>query len=84
LTAPSRSIEECKPGKEAWAKINLGGHVSILFSRASEKANHADENSILIDDLQKNIDQWRAKGGIGILFKNPAQAIKELEKLGIK
>ncbi len=84
LTAPSRSIEECKPGKEAWVKNNLGGQVTVLFSRASEKCNHADANSILIDDLEKNIVAWRAKGGIGILFKTPEQTIKELEKLGIK
>ena len=66
LSSPAKIIEECKPGKMAWVKNNLGGHVVVLFSRASEKCNYADENSILIDDLQKNIDQWRAKGGIGI------------------
>lgn len=84
LTAPSRSIEECKPGKMKWVETNLGSNVPVLFSRASEKSNHADPHSILIDDLQKNVDAWKAKGGVGILFKSPQQTIKELEKLGIK
>jgi hypothetical protein len=32
-----------------------------------------------VDDREDNIKQWRAKGGIGILFKNVSQAIQELE-----
>jgi hypothetical protein len=84
LSAPSRSIDDCKPGKLAWVKNNLGSHVVVVFARASEKMNYADSESILIDDLQKNIDGWKSKGGLGILFKSPQQVIKELQKLGLK
>ena len=47
------------------------------------KKNYANANSILIDDMQKNIDQWRAAGGIGILHTSAASTIEQLKKLGL-
>ena len=38
--------------------------------------------NILIDDWSKNIDEWKAAGGIGIKHRNTAETIAALKKLG--
>jgi hypothetical protein len=38
---------------------------------------------ILIDDLPNTIEEWNAKGGVGILHTSAANTIKELKKLGL-
>jgi hypothetical protein len=48
-----------------------------------QKQLFAGENRILIDDLANTIDEWNAKGGIGILHTSAANTIKELKKLGL-
>lgn len=83
LSAPAKKLPESKTGKIKWVSRELG-NVKVILCRAIEKQNYANPKSILIDDLEKNIAQWRSKGGIGILFKNVDQTIRELEKLGIK
>lgn len=42
------------------------------------------EECVFLDDTPKNIDGARAVGIQGILFQNRAQALEELEKLGVK
>jgi hypothetical protein len=37
----------------------------------------------LIDDREDNIEQWKSKGGIGILFKSTDQVIDELKQYGL-
>ena len=49
----------------------------------SDMLEYANEHSILIDDMQKNIDQWKAAGGIGILHTNAKDTIKKLKDLGL-
>ena len=39
--------------------------------------------AVLIDDLQKNIDEWTAAGGTGILHVSAEQTLKELKDLGL-
>ena len=40
-------------------------------------------NKILIDDRPDNIEQWRSKGGIGILHTNTADTLKQLQAYGL-
>lgn len=77
LSAPARSLPQSRQGKKIWVKRELG-NTPLILKRAREKKVYANENSILIDDMVKNISDWRGAGGIGILFKSPSQAIKEL------
>ncbi len=81
LSAPSRE-ESSRIGKRVWVKRNLPG-VKLILANASDKQNYSGENQILIDDRDKNIDQWRSKGGIGILHTSTANTIKQLKKLGL-
>jgi hypothetical protein len=82
LSSPARRLPNSKIGKLIWVKRELG-NVPILFKRAREKYVYAKPNSILIDDLQKNIDAWNKAGGIGIKFESAKGVIKKLKDLGI-
>ena len=55
----------------------------LILAFAHQKKDYANENSILIDDRSKNIDQWRAAGGIGILHTDAASTIEKLKELGL-
>ena len=81
LSAPSRE-EASKMGKRIWVKRELPGAKLILRS-ADKKQEFASPTSILIDDREKNIEQWEAAGGIGILHTDAASTIKKLKELGL-
>jgi len=53
----------------------------ICVPRSASKQNHAGKNRILIDDLESNINEWEAKGGIGILHKNAGETLAILKKI---
>jgi hypothetical protein len=81
LSAPSRE-ESSRLGKRVWVKRELPD-VKLILKSASQKQQYASPTSILIDDRQKNIDQWNAAGGVGILHTNTANTIKQLKQLGL-
>ena len=81
LSAPSRE-EASKMGKRIWVKRELPGAKLILRS-ADKKQEFASPTSILIDDREKNIEQWEAAGGIGILHTDATSTIKKLKELGL-
>ena len=81
LSAPSRE-ESSKLGKRVWVKRELPD-VKLILRPASQKQQYASPTSILIDDRQKNIDQWEAAGGIGILHTSAANTIEQLKQLGL-
>lgn len=83
LSAPARRLPDSPKGKEIWVGRELKPTPNLILKRAREKQEYASPNSILIDDLKKNVDAWNRAGGIGILFKNPNQVIKKLKELGI-
>ena len=94
LTAPSVNSDipfeeryklennESMQGKTEWVK-RLPNMRKIYFRSAKRKADFAGPNKILIDDRKDTIDAWNANGGIGILHKNAADTIQQLEKLGL-
>lgn len=83
LSSPSRS-KSSEVGKKAWCQINISGqYKDILLYPRHEKQRFAGENRILIDDLEKTIDEWNAKGGIGIHHTSAISTIRELKKLGL-
>ena len=81
LTAPSYH-DSSRMGKSLWAKDHIPG-VKIIFKQAKQKSDLSGPNRILIDDLPNTINEWNAKGGIGILHTSAANTIKELKKLGL-
>lgn len=66
LSSPSRH-PNCIPGKSKWLDKHIGQNHLRLFT--PEKHKYACPNSILIDDMEKNITNWESAGGVGILFE---------------
>jgi hypothetical protein len=82
LSAPSRE-NESRLGKRLWVRNNLSPKPKLILASAENKQNYAGADRILIDDRPSNVEQWRSKGGIGILFVSTEQTINELKELGL-
>jgi len=82
LSAPSQQ-NESRLGKRLWVRNNLSPKPKVILASAQNKQNYAGTNRILIDDRPSNVEQWRSKGGIGILFISTEQTISDLQKLGL-
>jgi len=84
LSSPSRS-QTSRIGKQVWVKTHIPRtqYKDLLLYPRHEKQLFAGGNRILIDDLAKTIDEWNAKGGIGILHTSAANTIKQLKELGL-
>lgn len=87
LTAYARwDPEGSTAGKHVWNSRYL--HVpSAKFHVVSRRnkqfyaTTHGKKN-LLIDDYSANIDEWKAKGGVGILHKNARDTIAQMKQLG--
>jgi hypothetical protein len=77
-----------KVGKMKWLKKNTSfKRANIHLVLRSQKKSYATTNekpNILIDDYDKNIREWEAKGGIGIHHTDVGKTISELKRLGFK
>ena len=78
----------CIPGKRQWAMGNLGLPANrINLVKRREKQNFAKLNgepTLLIDDYIKNVNQFKARGGIGIHHISTASTISQLKSLGFR
>ena len=84
LSSPADNAES-PAGKLKWVKANIPNKTpEVIFRKSTQKQEFSGPNKILIDDLKRNIDQWIARGGIGILHTSPQETIKKLAELGIK
>lgn len=83
LTTPAfeKDVPTCRQDKLSWVKRELGD-LPVIFSY--NKENFAKKNAILIDDKPDNIKEFVSAGGIGILYKNHRQAIRELRNITCK
>ena len=77
-----------KVGKMKWLKKNANfkrGNIHlVLRSQKKDYATTKGKPNILIDDYDKNIREWEAKGGIGIHHTDVGKTISELKRLGFK
>jgi len=64
LTTPCRS-PECYSGKYTWTRRFVPGLEVIM---CHSKQLLARPGRILVDDYEKNVDGWRANGGLAVLF----------------
>jgi TFIIF-interacting CTD phosphatase-like protein len=70
-------------GKKEWIAKNISGVNEEIFVPASQKSSFATSKHILIDDMQKNIDAWRAAGGKAILHTSSPKTIEALKKYNL-
>lgn len=82
LSSPAES-KASTDGKTAWVQKNMPG-TPIIFEKSYNKQKHAAADAILIDDYKRNIDQWKAKGGIEIQYLDANQVIRDLAEWDIK
>jgi 5'(3')-deoxyribonucleotidase len=81
LTAPSLNPGS-KQGKKEWVE-RLDDMKKQYFKPAKFKHEFSGKNRILIDDRADTIENWNAKGGIGILHTSANNTIKQLKQLGL-
>ena len=81
LSAPSRQIES-RVGKHDWMRRELPG-VRLILRSPETKREFANPNSILIDDRESNVIQWKESGGISILHTSAEDTIKQLQTLNL-
>ena len=81
LSSPSFD-NSSRLGKRLWVRNNTPGTKLILAARKN-KQDYSEENAILIDDLELTINEWNAKGGIGIQHTSAASTIEQLKALGL-
>ena len=61
------------------SKINL-----VVRSQKQAYALSNGKPNVLIDDHVKNINEWEARGGIGIHHTDVGKTLRELTNLGFK
>jgi len=86
LSTPSKRMPTSKPEKLKWIRKHLGRVKEALIVPRLDKQKYAvtkdGKPNLLIDDHIKNIEEWVAKGGIGIRHINTMRTISQLKKLG--
>lgn len=87
LTAWSGCEKTAYKGKWFWCNHHLDLYDIERFNCVvrNEKVKYATTNgepNLLIDDLKKNIEEWVAAGGIGILHISAEETIRQLKLLG--
>lgn len=74
------SFEIVKETKLQWFKLhlNISEEDVICVPLSADKQTYCKENAILIDDYEKNIEEWIESEGVGILFKDNKETIKDI------
>ena len=79
---PERGILTAGEDKIAWVKRNLSDEVKVNIVLRKEKILFCrDSCSVLIDDREETILEWREAGGTGILHTSPSETINQLRSL---
>ena len=80
-----RGIVGAREDKIKWVKKYLGKDLKVNIGYKEEKKNFSlGREYVLIDDLDKNVNDWINSGGSGILFNEKIDLLKELKQLDKK
>ena len=82
IPKPHRGIITASEDKINWTKRLILDKIKINICYRAEKANFCTgADCILIDDYNKNIREWEALGGTGILYTNIEDVKNALNKV---
>ncbi len=82
IPKPERGIVNAGQDKINWVKRCLSDKVKINIVLRKEKLQYCSgQNSILIDDRERTIQDWRKAGGIGILHTSAEDTLRQLRDL---
>lgn len=85
LPMPTGHLITADPDKRLWVARQLSTTLPVTTTECGlAKASHAHPRRVLIDDLERNINAWRAAGGIGILHVSTDDTLKQLNALGVR
>tara|TARA_B100000315_G_C14137042_1_gene389638 strand:- start:7 stop:522 length:516 start_codon:yes stop_codon:yes gene_type:complete len=77
-----------RTGKLKWLKKNTkwkSSRINLVIRSHKQKFATTDgKPNVLIDDYEKNINDWESSGGIAIHHTNVGKTIAELKRLGFK
>lgn len=79
LTALARRIPQCASDKILCMNRHFDWPANKVICVYEHKYPWGQFGDYLIDDLPRNIDEWIAAGGRGILFENTHQAMREID-----
>ena len=84
IPKPKRGIESAGDDKKSWMHRILSKEIKVNIVYREEKPKFCTgKDCILIDDLEKNIKEWEAMGGTGILHVDASKTIEKLKELGL-
>lgn len=84
IPSPRREIDCAADDKVNWMRRLLSDTIKINTVRRREKQQFCTgSDCVLIDDYDKNIDEWTQMGGTGILFTTAEDALKTMREMGI-
>lgn len=82
LPRPHRGVKYAAEDKTEWVRRLISKDVVLnLVYRDDKKDFCTGKDCILIDDLEKNIEEWEANGGTGVLFKDPRAVVEAISWL---
>ena len=84
IPKPKRGIVHAAEDKKIWVKRLLSQDVVVNIVFREEKPQYCHgEGCILIDDMERNIRDWKSFGGTGILNISADDTMEQLGRLGI-
>ena len=90
LSAYSTKDANSRKGKMNWlrknAKLTKKSRIHLVMREDKQKYAMTTDGkpNLLIDDYIKNVNEWKAKGGIGVHHISPSDTIAQLKRLGFK
>ena len=80
IPRPHRGVKDAAEDKVKWVRRLLSETVVVNTVFRAEKVKFCrGSGCILIDDYDRNINEWEEAGGTGILFTNAVDAIEVLK-----
>jgi len=73
---------ETAKGKQKWLQTHGLGDLKFNIVRTGkDKWEYAEEDYLLIDDMEENIVLFKRAGGRGVIHKNTSDSIKQIQRL---
>ena len=84
IPKPKRGIEIAGEDKITWTHRLLAKDIKVNIVFREEKPQYCTgPGCILIDDMQRNIRDWNAMGGTGIVHVSAEETIEKLKDMGV-
>ncbi len=84
IPKPKRGIVNAAEDKKIWVHRLLSRELKVNIVYREEKSKYCmGKGCILIDDMQKNINEWNMMGGTGIRHISAEDTVKQLKELGV-